>query len=587
MISSIKNMGKFQILRLMHSFRSQRLLSAVAVLILLANLCQFLLVIPFGNYTLSPPFHVNINSIILMSLGNSELSSNESQSTSIDSVDSALDEEARSEEVTSGRELSTDEVPNVGTSNRTEYKAVQEGLKTEFGSVEQRRNQKTFMGNDSGEIRNGVHSVSNYLTSGLLLPKHRSAESKEKVKKKSNKVIIPISKMKASMLQGSSSSNSERPKQLSVLDKKLLNARIQIEDAPIIRDAPKIYASLFRNYSTFIRSYELMEQMLRVYIYKEGQKPIFHYPYLGGVYTSEGWFMELLERNKQYVVRDPRKAHLFYLPFSSRRLRSVCYDQHIPYYGDVEIHLENYVQSIATKYNFWNRTKGADHFLVACHDWALNFTRKSLKGCIRAVCNANPIQGFEIGKDISLPSTMVRGANPLEDIGGIHPSERHILAFFAGKMHGRVRRILLKHWYNKTTDMMIFGPLGHDDRGAARYREFMKSSKYCICARGNNVYSPRVIESINHECVPVIISDNYVPPLFDIFEWESFAVFVPEEDIPNLRNILLSIPESKYIEMHNRVKLVQKHFLWHKNPVKYDIFHMILHSIWHRRVFQV
>lgn len=40
---------------------------------------------------------------------------------------------------------------------------------------------------------------------------------------------------------------------LSARDRELQNARIQIEKAPIIRNAPDVYASLFRNYSKFIR----------------------------------------------------------------------------------------------------------------------------------------------------------------------------------------------------------------------------------------------------------------------------------------------------------------------------------------------
>lgn len=44
--------------------------------------------------------------------------------------------------------------------------------------------------------------------------------------------------------------------------------------------------------------------------------------------------------------------------------------------------------------------------------------------------------------------------------------------------------------------------------------------------------SPRVVEAIFYECVPVIISDNYVPPFFEVLEWEAFSVFVAEKDIP-------------------------------------------------------
>ena len=211
-----------------------------------------------------------------------------------------------------------------------------------------------------------------------------------------------------------------------------------------------------------------------------------------------------------------------------------------------------------------------------------------MKNCIRSLCNANVAKGFNIGRDTTLPVTYIRSMeDPLKDLGGKPASQRHILAFFAGSMHGYVRPILLQYWENKEPDMKIFGPMPRDIEGKKVYREYMKSSKYCICARGYEVHTPRVVEAIFHECVPVIISDNYVPPFFEVLNWEAFVVFIQEKDIPNLRNILLSIPEEKYLAMQLRVKMVQKHFLWHKMPVKYDLFHMVLHSIWYNRVFQI
>lgn len=207
--------------------------------------------------------------------------------------------------------------------------------------------------------------------------------------------------------------------------------------------------------------------------------------------------------------------------------------------------------------------------------------------CIRALCNADIKEGFVFGKDVSLPETYIKNdKNPLRDLGGNRPSKRSILAFFAGNMHGYVRPILLQHWEDKDPDMKIFGKLPKA-KGNKNYVRYMQSSKYCICAKGYEVNSPRVVEAIFYECVPVIISDNFVPPFFEVLNWESFAVFVLEKDIPNLKNILLSIPKKKYLQMQVRVKKVQKHFLWHAKPEKYDIFHMILHSIWYNRLHQL
>ncbi|CAO2841894.1 unnamed protein product [Amaranthus hypochondriacus] len=211
-----------------------------------------------------------------------------------------------------------------------------------------------------------------------------------------------------------------------------------------------------------------------------------------------------------------------------------------------------------------------------------------MSSCIRALCNANVARGFNIGKDVSVPVTFIhKGEDPSRDIGGKPPSERDTLAFFAGKVHGYLRPILLMYWQNKVSDMKIFGPMLDNIEGQTVYKEFMMSSKYCICARGYQVHSPRVVESIMYECVPVIIADNYVPPFFEVLDWEAFAVFVQEKDIPNLRSILLSIPEYRYLEMYQNLKMVKRHFIWHNTPKKYDLFHMILHSLWSSRVSQI
>ncbi|PKU78056.1 putative glycosyltransferase [Dendrobium catenatum] len=152
-------------------------------------------------------------------------------------------------------------------------------------------------------------------------------------------------------------------------------------------------------------------------------------------------------------------------------------------------------------------------------------------------------------------------------------------------MHGRVRPILLEHWGNgKDEDMKIFGPLPNQISKKISYIEHMKSSKFCICPMGFEVNSPRIVEAFYYECVPVIIADNFVLPFEEVLDWSAFSVVVAEKDIPNLKDILLRIPLRKYIRMQQCVKRLQRHFLWHPRPEKYDLFHMILHSIWFSRL---
>ncbi|XP_042414785.1 probable glycosyltransferase At5g03795 [Zingiber officinale] len=373
----------------------------------------------------------------------------------------------------------------------------------------------------------------------------------------------------------------------------LRRAKKEINEGPAVSDDPELYTLLFRNVSVFKRSYELMEKILKVYIYEDGPRPIFHTPELQGIYASEGWFMKLLEENKGFVTKDPSKAHLFYLPYSIRQLKLALYVPNSHNMRSLSLFLRDYVNTIAAKYPFWNRTRGRDHFLVACHDWGPYTTtlhEELCKNTIKAMCNADASEGiFVRGKDISLPETTIKVPKmPRKYVGGGHVSGRSILAFYAGNMHGRVRPLLNKYWGDdKDEDMRIYRRLPNRVSRTMSYVEHMRASKFCICPMGYEVNSPRIVEAIYAECIPVIIADNFVLPFEELLDWSAFSVVVAEKDILNLKNILLGISHRRYIRMYNCVRRLQKHFLWHAKPLKYDIFHMILHSIWFNRLNQI
>ncbi|KAI3838922.1 hypothetical protein MKX03_002698 [Papaver bracteatum] len=370
------------------------------------------------------------------------------------------------------------------------------------------------------------------------------------------KKVTSISEMNVLLHKNRASLRSMKPRWSSKLDQEILAAKAQIENAPVVKKDRELYAPVYRNVSVFKRSYELMEEILKVYVYKEGGKPIFHDPILEGIYASEGWFMKQMEGNEQFTVEDPREAHLFYIPFSSQSLRFTLYKANSHSKKNLIKYMSEYLNIITAKYPFWNRTGGADHFFTACHDWAPAITKRIMSACLRALCNSDVYEGFVLGKDVALPETFVLSKSDLlKDKGGKPPSQRRTLAIFAGNMHGYLH-----------PDMKIYGKMTKTQKKEMNYIQHMKTSKFCISAKGYEGNSPRVVEAIFFECVPVIISDNFVPPFFEVLNWEAFAVFVAERDIPNLKEILDSIPDEKYVEMHKRVKKVQKHFLWHIVP---------------------
>ncbi|KHN18171.1 Putative glycosyltransferase [Glycine soja] len=201
------------------------------------------------------------------------------------------------------------------------------------------------------------------------------------------------------------SSKLVKPARASAVDLEILHAKSEILNAPVIMNDPRLYPPLYRNASMFRRSYELMENMLKVCIYQDEDRPIFHEPLLDGIYASEGWFMKLMEANKLSLETLGRLTCFTYLS----------------------------VQDCCNKLSI---TSGADHFVVACHDWAPAETRGRMLSSIRALCNADIEVGFKIGKDVSLPETYIRSSeNPVKNIEGDPPSQRPILAFFAGGLH--------------------------------------------------------------------------------------------------------------------------------------------------------
>ncbi|KAM6568686.1 hypothetical protein CsatB_016671 [Cannabis sativa] len=352
----------------------------------------------------------------------------------------------------------------------------------------------------------------------------------------------------------------------------------QTQDSQYTPDGP-----MYWNPKAFHRSYLEMEKQFKVFVYEEGEPPLFHNGPCKSIYSMEGNFIHELEMNRQFRTKDPQKAHVFFLPFSVTMLVRYVYVRDSHDFSPIRQTVIDYVNVVSSKYPFWNRSLGADHFMLSCHDWgpeASSSVPNLRKNSIRVLCNANTTEGFNPTKDVSFPEINLLTGLTDGFLGGPSASKRPILAFFAGGLHGPIRPILLEHWENKDEDMKIHQYL---PKGVSYY-DMLRKSKYCICPSGYEVASPRIVEAIYTGCVPVLISDHYVPPFSDVLNWKSFSVEVPVSEIRNLKKILMSISPRQYIRMQRRVVKVRKHFEVNSPPKRFDVFHMILHSVWLRRL---
>jgi Exostosin family len=116
-----------------------------------------------------------------------------------------------------------------------------------------------------------------------------------------------------------------------------------------------------------------MEKRFKSYVYEEGEPPIVHRGPCKNIYTIEGRFIEQLEMLQMHEAGprtwDPNHAQAFFLPVSVADMVKYSYDHNSHDFAPLIRTFEDYVQVVMRKYPFWNRTAGADHFMLAAHDW--------------------------------------------------------------------------------------------------------------------------------------------------------------------------------------------------------------------------
>lgn len=120
------------------------------------------------------------------------------------------------------------------------------------------------------------------------------------------------------------------------------------------------------------RSYQLMEKLFKIFVYEEGEPPIYHHGPCKSIYSTEGMFINMMEMDKKFRTRDPEKAHVYFLPFSVVMIIQYLFHPIIRDKDVLKRTISDYVRIISQRHPYWNRSLGADHFMLSCHDW-VNF----------------------------------------------------------------------------------------------------------------------------------------------------------------------------------------------------------------------
>ncbi|GLU13346.1 hypothetical protein SLE2022_299840 [Rubroshorea leprosula] len=340
---------------------------------------------------------------------------------------------------------------------------------------------------------------------------------------------------------------------VTIVEKQIVN-KAEVRE-PVAQVADDLFTDVYHSPEVFRLNYAEMERKFKVYIYPDGDPNTFYQTprKLTGKYASEGYFFQNIRESK-FRTEDPDQAHLFFIPISCHKMRGKGTS-----YENMTIIVQNYVDSLIAKYPYWNRTLGADHFFVTCHDVGVRATEGVpflVKNAIRVVCSPSYDVGFIPHKDVALPQVLQPFALPA---GGNNIENRTTLGFWAGHRNSKIRVILARVWENDTE---------------------LDISNNRIS--GSQVNSARITDSIHYGCVPVILSNYYDLPFNDILDWQKFAVVLKESDVYQLKQILKNITDEEFASLHRNVVKVQKHFQWNSPSVDYDAFHMVMYELWLR-----
>lgn len=98
-----------------------------------------------------------------------------------------------------------------------------------------------------------------------------------------------------------------------------------------------------------------------------------------------------------------------------------------------------------------------------------------------------------------------------------------------------------------------------------KYTDLVNNSVFSLCPRGTGISTIRLFEVMGMGSIPVIIADNYCPPMKDNLDWSSFSVTIKEKDISEIKNILGKYNKDDIKSMNQKVKEVYKEYFSNDN----------------------
>ncbi|KAL0339629.1 UNVERIFIED_CONTAM: putative glucuronoxylan glucuronosyltransferase F8H [Sesamum radiatum] len=263
-------------------------------------------------------------------------------------------------------------------------------------------------------------------------------------------------------------------------------------------------------------------------------------------------------------------------------------------------------EHIMLQYPYWNQSSGKDHIWFFSWDEGACYAPKEIWNSMMLIHwgntnskhnhsttaywgdNWNTISPdrrgnhpcFDPEKDLVLPAWKVPDERSVTAELWARPRERRkTLFYFNGNLgpayeHGRPEATYSMGIRQKVAEEFGSVPNKEGKLGkqhaedvvvtpirAVDYHEELASSIFCGVMPGDG-WSGRMEDSILQGCIPVVIQDGIYLPYENVLDYDSFAVRIREDEIPNLINILRSINETEVESKLANVRNIWQRFLY-------------------------
>lgn len=331
-------------------------------------------------------------------------------------------------------------------------------------------------------------------------------------------------------------------------------------------------------------------------------------------YEGELQIYQMIKEKGIGRTNDPEKAALFYVPFFFTRYLHVIFKQFISYddnrewnnidrgFNETSVAFAKVLKKIRSKYPYFNRNGGKDHFSVLTHDHgrcsALTFMDPNLYGemffltlngdkmvrsthgittrgmqvltydwRIKSVCNVPDIPCYMSDRDIVVPPGPIHLA---EEKSSPWEHDRNVTALFRFSAimdhfvlipfwHHHVRTELYKIWANKSVDGFDFGV-----KTEAESEGDWERSKFCVCPPGHSQWTSRFPKAILAGCIPITFYREHDNPWQDDIDYELFSINIDVDAMDTLKDRIEEVLNNpgRLRVMQQELVRVQDLFLW-------------------------